>query len=136
MLNFYLHGINRLSDESQEGIQNMMVTIIFIEINSLLKYSWINDILLKWKYIHGTFNKFPDVFCTGICCRFLKIQYVIVIHLMRWLTNFYDFRFKSTATAAIGIHPAKAWLPQLVNFKNAIWIWGHFRRMICNKILF
>ena len=24
---------------------------------------------------------------------------------MRWLTNFYDFRFKSTATAAIGIHP-------------------------------
>ena len=24
---------------------------------------------------------------------------------MRWLTNFYDFRFKWTATAAIGIHP-------------------------------
>ena len=31
--------------------------------------------------------------------------------------NFYDFRFKGTATAAIGIHPTKAWLPQLVNFK-------------------
>ena len=46
---------------------------------------------------------------------------------MRWLTNFYDFRFKSTATAAIGIHPTKAWLSQLVNFKNAIW---HFRRTI------
>ena len=28
-------------------------------------------------------------------------QYVIAIHLMRWLTNFYDFRFKWTATAAI-----------------------------------
>ena len=28
------------------------------------------------------------------------------------------------------------WLSQLVNFKNAIWTWGHFRRMICNKILF
>ena len=40
---------------------------------------------------------------------------------MRWLTNFYDFRFKSTATAAIGIHPTKTWLSQLVNFKNAIW---------------
>ena len=40
------------------------------------------------------------------------------------LTNFYDFRFKSTATAAIGIHPIKAWLSQLVNFKNAIWTWG------------
>ena len=40
---------------------------------------------------------------------------------MRWLTNFYDFRFKWIATAGIGIHPTKAWLSQLVNFKNAIW---------------
>ena len=54
---------------------------------------------------------------------------------MRWLTNFYDFWFRWTATAAIGIHPTKAWLLQLVNFKNAIWTWGHFRRMICNKIV-
>ena len=52
---------------------------------------------------------------------------------MRWLVNVYDFRFKWTATAAIGIHPTKAWLSQLVNFKNAIWTWGHFRRTICNK---
>ena len=35
---------------------------------------------------------------------------VIAIYLMRWLTNFYDFPFKWTATAAIGIHPTKAWL--------------------------
>ena len=54
---------------------------------------------------------------------------------MRWLTNFYDFGFKWTATAGIGIHPTKAWLSQLGNFKNAIWTWGHFRRMICNKIV-
>ena len=40
---------------------------------------------------------------------------------MRWLTNFYDFSFKSTGTAAIGIHPNKAWLTQRVDFKNAIW---------------
>ena len=33
----------------------------------------------------------------------MKIHYVIAIHLLRWLTNFYDFRFKRTATAAIGI---------------------------------
>ena len=39
---------------------------------------------------------------------------------MRCLTNFYDFMFKGTATAAIGIHPTKALLSQLVNFKNAI----------------
>ena len=55
---------------------------------------------------------------------------------MRWLTNFYDFSFKWTATVAIGIHPTKAWLSQLVNFKNAIWTWGHFRRTICNKIAY
>ena len=40
---------------------------------------------------------------------------------MRWRTNFYDFRFKWTATAGIRIHPSKAWLSQLVNFKTAIW---------------
>ena len=40
---------------------------------------------------------------------------------MRWLSNFYDFSFKSTSTAGIGIHPTKTWLSQLVNFKNAIW---------------
>ena len=51
---------------------------------------------------------------------------------MRWLANFYDFSFKWKATAAIGIHPTKAWLLQLVNFKNAIW---HLRRMICNCVL-
>ena len=51
---------------------------------------------------------------------------------MRWLTNFHDFTFKSTAIAAIGIHPTKAWLSQLVNFKNTIWTWG---RTICNKIV-
>ena len=40
---------------------------------------------------------------------------------MRWLTDFYDFRFKWTTIAGIGIQPTKAWLSQLVNFKNAIW---------------
>ena len=30
----------------------------------------------------------------------------------------------------------KAWLSQLVNFKNAIWTSRHFRRTICNKILY
>ena len=47
----------------------------------------------------------------------MKIQDVIAIHRMRWLTNFYDFRFKWTATATIEIYPTKAWLSQLVNFK-------------------
>ena len=41
--------------------------------------------------------------------------------------TFYDFSFKWTPMTGIGIHPTKAWLSQLVNFKNAILIWGHFR---------
>ena len=49
--------------------------------------------------------------------------------------QFYDIWFKWTATAGIGIHPTKEWLSQLVNFKNTIWTWGHFRRTICNKIV-
>ena len=39
-------------------------------------------------------------------------------------------RFIWTATAARGVHPTKTWLSQLVNFKNAIWTWGHFRRRL------
>ena len=45
---------------------------------------------------------------------------------MRWLSNFFDFRFKWTATAGIGINPTKTWLLQLGNFKNAIWIYMHW----------
>ena len=76
---------------------------------------------------------FQPFFRMGIqnCRWLLKVQYVIALHLMRWLANSYDFRFKGTA--AIGIHPTKAWLSLLVNFKNAIW---HFRRTTWNKILF
>ena len=54
------------------------------------------------------------------------------MHLMRWLTYSYDFRFKWTATAAIGIHPIKSWLSQLVNFKNALEEWYAIK--FCFKI--
>ena len=63
-----------------------------------------------------------------------KIQYVIAIHIMRWLTNFYNFTFKWIATAAIGIHPTKAWLSQLVNFKNSIWTWERYAIKFCFKL--
>ena len=84
------------------------------------------------------FNKFPDFFCTGIYnCRKLEIfQYVVTILLMRWLTNFFLFRCKFIATVGIRVHLTKSWLSQLVNFKNAIWTWGHIRRTICDQVLF
>ena len=87
--------------------------------------------------IRGVFNKFPDFFVRAFKIVVDSWKFtVIAIHLMKWLTNFYDFRFKWIATPAIGIHPTRAWLSRLVNFKSAIWTWGHFRRTICNKILF
>ena len=46
---------------------------------------------------------------------------MIAINLIKWLTNFYDFRLKWTVITAFGIYPTKIWLSQLVNFKNAIW---------------
>ena len=91
----------------------------------------------KFDNVRGAFNKSPDFFLRAFRIVIDSWKFtVIAIHLMRWLTNFYDFMFKWTATAGIGIHPTKVWLSQLVNFKNAIWTWGHFRRTICNKILF
>ena len=66
----------------------------------------------------------------------MKIPYAIAIHLIRWLTNFHDFRLKGIATEGIGIHTTIAWLSQLVNFKNAIWKWGHLRKTIWNKFCF
>ena len=61
-------------------------------------------------YIHTRcLNKFPTFLYRHLKLSYtLKNQYVIAIHLMKWLTNFYDFRFKSTATAVFGIHPTKA----------------------------
>ena len=53
---------------------------------------------------------------------------------MRWQTNFYDFRFKWTATAAIGIHPNKTWLSQLVNFKREDTLEERYARQFCFKL--
>ena len=89
---------------------------------SLTHHRKINPFKRKVWEIRGAFNKFPDFFLyrhlklSALKNRLLKIQYAIAIRLIRWLTNFYDSRFKWTATPAIGIHPTKAWLSQLVNF--------------------
>ena len=80
---------------------------IYIYIYSIYIYIYI------YIYIRGAYDKFPDF----VRRRHLKIQYVIAIHHMRLLTNFYDFSFKWTARAGVEMHPTKAWLSQLVNFK-------------------
>ena len=67
------------------------------------------------------------VFVHGVLCWLVDICKSII-----WI-DFNSKQKKGTATVGIGIHSTKAWLLQVVNFKNAIW---HFRRMICYKILF
>ena len=90
-----------------------------------------NDIKNK----RGALNRFPDFFEQAFKSVVDSWKFTMLLLYIQWddRPNFYDFRFKWTATAAIGIHPTKAWLSQLVNFKNVIW---HFGRTICNKILF
>ena len=76
-----------------------------------------------------------QLFCIGIqnCRRHLKIQYAIAIHVMRWLTNFFDFRFKWIATAAIGTHPKNP-------VCNSWWIskmqWGYLEERYAIKFCF
>ena len=103
--------------------------------------NWVNQGKFFFKIIpffaftpYVSFVKKCISFCSPfffMCLSFLETFLYVVhsisfetyfpIHLMRWLNNLYDFRFKWTATAVIGIHPTKALLSQLVNFKNAIW---------------
>ena len=110
---------------------------IYISLLSSLSLSlYIYIYIYIYTYIRGAYDTFPDFFRMGILNRrrLLKGQYVIAIHLMRWQTNFYDFRFIWTATSAIGIHPTKAWLSQLVNFKIAIRTWERYAIKFCFKL--
>ena len=106
----------------------LCVTLSIIRYGSKIKWSnprkWVapspNEKEVFGPSSHWLFNKFLEN-SVRYCCTSYEM-----------MGQFYDFRFKWTATAAIGIHPTKAWLSQLVNFKNAIWTWG---RTICNKIV-
>ena len=85
-------------------------------------------------HVRGAFNKFPYFFVWAfkIIVDFWKFAMLLLYILWDDWPIFYVISSKWTATAVIGIHPTKARLSQLVNFKNTVW---HFRRTICNKIL-
>ena len=79
-------------------------------------YHWIGFNLVN---IHDAFNKFPEFFVQAfkIVVDSWKFSMLLLYNLWDDWPFFYDFRYKSTATAGIGTHPNKAWLSQLVNFK-------------------
>ena len=74
--------------------------------------------------------------------RHLKLSYTLENSVSYYYTSyemtdqFLWFQLQMNSYSSNWNTPSKAWLSQLVNFKNAIWTWGHFRRTICNKILF
>ena len=89
-------------------------------------------------YIRGTFNKLPDFFVQAFKIVVDSSKFSMLLLYLFWddWPIFMISGLKWTATAGIGIHPTKSWLSQLVNFKNAIWMGGRFRRTISNKIVF
>ena len=106
--------------------------------NHLIEIIFKQDLVLNNNHelVRGAFNKFPDFFVQAFQIVLDSGTFTMLLLCMLWNDRpIYDFRFKWTATAGIRIHPTKIWLLQLVNFNNAIWTWGHFRRTICNKIV-
>ena len=106
----------------EECLNLLLISYCKVVRIELIKFN--SESKVKKKKIRGAYDKFPDFFFVRvfkIAVDTWKLSMFIAMHLMRWLTNFYDIRFKWTPTAVIGIHPTKAWLSQLVNFKNAIW---------------
>ena len=87
-----------------------------------------------WWYIRGAFNKFPDFFVQAFKIVVDPWKFTMLLLYILW--DDWPIFMISASNKRIGIHPTKPWLSQLVNFKNAIWMSGHFRRTICNKILF
>ena len=93
---------------------------------------------MSYIYVHGAFNKFPDIFVQAfkIVIDAWKFS-MLLLHILwdDWPISMI-IRFKWKATAGIGIHPTKALLSQLVNFQNAIWTGGHLEERYVIKFCF
>ena len=116
-------------------IYRIWLGLVLSHINHCWLFNAKSSLYIYIKYIRGAFNKFPDFFVQAFKIVVDSWKFSILLQYILWENRpiLYDFSFKWTATAVIGIHPTEAWLSQLVNFKNAIWTWG---TTICNKILF
>ena len=74
---------------------------------------------------------FPDFFVQAF--RIVEDSWKFIMLLLYMIDQFLGFQVQMDSYSSNWNTLTKAGLSQLVNFKNAIW---HFRRMICNKILF
>ena len=93
-----------------------MKYFIFLKISNCLLINFIEKLIIT-----GTFNKFPDFFVRSFKIIVDSWKFtILLLYSLRDDWPIFDFSFKWTATAGIGIHPTKVWLLQLVKFKNAI----------------
>ena len=122
---------------------NQEESLTFKKFGLVALFNWISNFLAylipklsfrKTAVIRGAFNKFPGVFVQAFKIVVDSSKFTMLFLYILW--DDWPFFFKWTATAAIEIHHTKAWLSQLVNFKNAIWTSEHFRRTIYKKICF
>ena len=88
--------------------------------------------------IRGPFNKFPDFFVQAFKIVVDSWKFSMLLLYISWddWLIFMISALKEQLEQQLEKNPTKSWLSKLVDFKNAIWMWGHFRRTICNKILF
>ena len=90
--------------------------------------------------IRGAFNKFPDFFLQAFKIVVDSWQFSMLLLYILWddWPNFVLSRSNEQLQQQLEYTQLKPdWnSSQLVKFKNAILTWGHFRRTICNKILF
>ena len=84
-------------------------------------------------YLCGTFNKFPYFFVQAFKIVVDSWKFSILLLYILW--DDWPIFMISGSNEQLQQQLEYTWLSQLVNFKNVIWTWGHFRRTICNKIL-
>ena len=89
--------------------------------------------------VRGAFNKFPDFFFVQafkIVVDTWKFTMLLLYILWDDWPIFMISGSNEQLQQQLEYTLLKPHWSQLVSFKNAIWTWGHFRRMICDEILF
>ena len=86
-----------------------------------------------YTYIRGAFNRFPDFFVQAFKIDVDSWKFRMLLLYILWDDW---FQVQMNSYSSNWNTPYESLIAQLVNFKNAIWTWGHFRRTICNEILF
>ena len=124
-----VHLSRALVESSQLLLPCHSLTALFLSLSlSLSIYIYI------YIYIRGAFNKFPDIFVQAFNIVVDSWKFSMLLLYILW--DDWPIFMISASNEQLQQELEYTLLSQLVNFKNTVWTWGHFKRMICNKILF